>query len=88
MGAKPFLIDWGESISPAQTAPKGCSLVGLECHAPDTARAEALLRAVGLGRLGAGVEVKRCRGGPGHLVAELDTPKGRVQLGLPFEQVD
>ena len=89
-GPKPFLMDWGSSsVSPHQTAPRGCSLAALEIHTTDEhlARSVSLLSAMGLrgiqvrgdssdGESGASIQV---RGGVegdrrSYLVAWIDTP--------------
>jgi hypothetical protein len=94
LGARPFIIDWGERgeedvATPASTAPAGCTLARLTCYvpAPEVARANALLTSIGLE--GRGREVVVCseeQAPPGAgvpcMVADLDTPKGRVRLGL------
>ena len=93
-GPKPFVIDWGETTHPAKTAPKGCKLVGLECHGSDAPKLGKLLRStMGLQPLAppssaaegaAGAQVEFCgftRRTQGVLVAELETPKGRVKIG-------
>ena len=84
-GARPWLIDWGAAPSPATTSPAGCTLVGLTCYGPDAVvMGNVLLEAMGLQPLAAsGEEVKFVahRRVPGHIVAELETPKGRVRIG-------
>lgn len=93
-GPKPFLIDWGDStVSPHHKAPKGCRLECVEfCTASEeTAKAEKLLRTMGLRGLGtprhaAEGPVIEVRGGAesgrrGHLIAWLQTPLGKVSLG-------
>ena len=85
-GPRPWLIDWGGSAHPATTSPAGCSLVGLTCHGARASEMGALLRGrLGLLPLGAsGGAVDFVAGGDeagGYLVAELETPKGRVVVG-------
>jgi hypothetical protein len=72
-GLIPFLIEWGDSPHPAQTAPKGLELVGLHAEHPTPAVITQLLM-----RLGCALPVV-----PGHapaLIATLDTPRGRIEL--------
>ena len=69
----PFLIDWGTSPHPSETAPAGVRLVELRAEHPDPARMRAALAA-----LGAALEVDE--GAEPALIATLDTPRGRVVL--------
>jgi Glyoxalase-like domain len=69
----PFLIDWGRSPHPSESAPAGVRLVELRAEHPDPAAARAQLDALGLALpVGEGPEQA--------LVATLDTPEGRVVL--------
>ena len=43
----PFLIDWGESRHPSQTAAKGCQLVEFHGEHPDPESVMGMLEAVG-----------------------------------------
>ena len=72
-GIVPFFIDWGESPHPAETAPGGDVLVGLRGEHPDPTRIEEMLAAVGV------VLDVRAAATPA-LIAELDTPRGRIEL--------
>ena len=72
-GIVPFFIDWGESRHPADAAPGGATLVGLRAEHPDPEKVSEMLAAVGVA-----LEV-RAAAAPA-LVAELDTPRGRVEL--------
>ena len=72
-GIVPFFIDWGESPHPAGSAPGGATLVALRAEHPDPSRIDEMLAAVGVA-----LEV-RAAATPA-LVAELDTPRGRVEL--------
>jgi hypothetical protein len=69
----PFLIDWGSSPHPTETAPAGVRLVELRAEHPDPARMRAALAA-----LGATLEIDD--GPEPALIATLDTPRGRVVL--------
>jgi hypothetical protein len=69
----PFLIDWGSSPHPTETAPAGVRLVELRAEHPDPARMRAALAA-----LGAALEIDE--GPEPALIATLDTPRGRVVL--------
>lgn len=69
----PFLIDWGTSPHPSESAPAGVRLVDLRGEHPDPAAAREMLAA-----LGAPLPVDE--GPEPALVATLDTPRGRVIL--------
>ena len=69
----PFLIDWGESSHPAESAPGGIRLVDLRAEHPDPAATIKHLQNLGLA-----LEV--LRGPTPALIAALDTPLGRVEL--------
>lgn len=72
-GIVPFFIDWGESPHPADSAARGATLVGFHAEHPDPEKVSEMLAAVGIA-----LEV-RGAAAPA-LVAELDTPRGRVEL--------
>ena len=72
-GIVPFLIDWGETPHPGESAPQGVSLVELNAWHPEPA---AVLDK--LSRLGIGLQVGNAD--RARLVAILDTPAGRVEL--------
>ena len=67
----PFVIDWGETPSPARSLPSMGSLVELRISHPDRAT-RAVPEALDLGLM--------VRDGPLGLVAVVDTPKGRVEI--------
>jgi hypothetical protein len=69
----PFLIDWGGSPHPSETAPAGVRLVELRGEHPDPAAVREAL-----GALGATLTVDA--GPEPALVATLETPRGRVVL--------
>lgn len=72
-GAVPFLINWGESPHPAQSAPSGCTLQSLRvCH-PEPERIRRTLDSLSFT-----LSVERAP--IPALMAELETPKGRVVL--------
>lgn len=68
-GLLPFLIDWGTSPHPAESAPAGCTLLDLAIESPDP---EAVRGFPGLD----------CRVNLGQraIVANLSTPRGAVCL--------
>lgn len=69
----PFLIDWGSSPHPSESAPAGARLLELRAEHPDPAAARAQLEALGL--------ALRVESGPEQaLIATLETPRGRVEL--------
>lgn len=72
-GLVPFLIDWGQSPHPAETAPGGVHLLELRAEHPDPATIHAPLRELGL-------ELDVVMGAAPALIAILDTPRGRVEL--------
>lgn len=72
-GIVPFFIDWGESPHPSEAAAPGATLVGLRAEHPDPERVSEMLAAVGIA-----LDV-RAAATPA-LVAELDTPRGKVEL--------
>jgi Glyoxalase-like domain len=69
----PFVIDWLDAPHPAGDAPGGATLLGLSAVHPEP---DAVRQAVQALR----VTVRVDRGPAPALVAELDTPKGRVVL--------
>lgn len=72
-GIVPFFIDWGESPHPAGVAAGGATLVGLRAEHPDPEKVSEILAAVG-------IELDVRGAAAPALVAELDTPRGRVEL--------
>jgi glyoxalase-like protein len=72
-GIVPFFIDWGESPHPADAAARGATLVGLRAEHPEPEKVSEMLAAVGVA-----LDV-RAAAAPA-LVAELETPRGRVEL--------
>ena len=69
----PFLIDWGGSPHPSESAPGGVRLLELRAEHPDPAAALAPLAALD-------VALTVDEGPEPALVATLDTPRGRVVL--------
>jgi hypothetical protein len=72
-GLVPFLIDWGSSPHPADSAPRGVGLSALRAEHPNPAGVAALLRAIGL-------ELPVTKGPRSALIAVLATPRGLVEL--------
>lgn len=72
-GLVPFVIDWGQTPSPAASAPAGCSLVSLRAEYPDPGALEAAYAALGL-------NVPIDETATARLTAVLDTPHGLVEL--------
>jgi len=72
-GVVPFFIDWGDSPHPAQTAPRGASLVAFRLEHPDVAEVQRMLTALDL-------DVPVTRGNHPALVATIEGPRGRVEL--------
>ena len=72
-GALPFLMDWGETPHPSHTAPRAGSLAELTIQHPRPDRVRA-----GLAALGSPHEVRQAEAIA--LIAEIETPGGRVTL--------
>ena len=72
-GIVPFIIDWGNSLHPALSAPKGATLVSLRAEHPDVRPVSEML-----GQLGLDLPVKR--GQSPALIAVIEGPRGRVEL--------
>ncbi|MEX0783399.1 MAG: VOC family protein [Dehalococcoidia bacterium] len=72
-GLVPFLIDWGDTPHPSATSAKGCRLITFRAEHPRPAAVLPLLEAIG--------ERLEVREGPhARLVAEVASPRGRVEL--------
>jgi hypothetical protein len=69
----PFLIDWGQSPHPSDSAPKGVELEKLSLEHPQPERVRLILRA-----LACPVEVRGAA--VPAIVAELRTPLGKLVL--------
>ena len=72
-GIVPFLIDWGDSPHPAQTAAQGLELTELRAEHPDAARVQQLLDKLG-------VELAVSRGPAPALIATLQSKRGQLEL--------
>jgi len=72
-GVVPFFIDWGKSPHPAKTAPPGARLVRLHAEHPDPNPVRQDLETLIL-------DLPITQGAEAALVAEIDCPKGRVEL--------
>jgi hypothetical protein len=72
-GLVPFLIDWGRSRHPAQSAPAGARLVELWAEHPDPPAIRASLRVLGF-------QLPILYGTTPALIAVLDSPNGKVEL--------
>jgi Glyoxalase-like domain len=72
-GLVPFLIDWGQSRHPSQTAPGDVELVDLWGEHPEPSTILEMLRHLGL-------ELRVIPGAVPALIAQFDTPRGRVEL--------
>lgn len=72
-GVVPFIIDWGSTPHPAQTASRGATLVSLRAEHPDAAHVARMLRAIG-------VDLPITQAPRPALIATIDSPKGRVEL--------
>ncbi len=70
----PFLIDWGATTHPSTDSVKGLRLVALHAEHPEPVEALRCITA-----LGTALDV--APGPAPRLIAEIDTPRGRVTLG-------
>lgn len=72
-GVIPFLIDWGSTVHPASTAPRGPALLSLRAEHPEPPRVERTASALGL-------ELPVTRSVEPRLIARLRTERGDVDL--------
>ncbi len=72
-GIVPFLIDWGQTDHPSESAAQGCRLVSFTAEHPDPPRVRALLEAVE-------VELRVEEGPHASLLARIATPHGAKEL--------
>lgn len=72
-GAVPFLIDWGNSSHPAETAPRGGSLAGFSIESPDALELDRIFNAME-------TEVDVRPQTQLRFVATIKTPDGPVEL--------
>jgi hypothetical protein len=72
-GVLPFLIDWRGAPHPSASTPTGCRLVSLVALSPDPEPLRRLYAALG-------IAVPVASGLREELVAELETPRGRLVL--------
>ncbi|MFC7404601.1 VOC family protein [Georgenia alba] len=71
-GVVPFLIDWGETVTPARTIGPRLTLASLSATHPDPERIGAVLAAIGVD-----LEVRE---GPGRLSLTIEGPAGQMSL--------
>ena len=72
-GLVPFLIDWGESRHPSQTAAKGCQLVEFHGEHPDPESVMGMLEAVG-------EPINVTLAAAPAMIATIQGPKGQIEL--------
>ncbi len=72
-GLVPFLIDWGSTPHPSETAPRGCSLLSLRGEHPQPGLVKPLLQALE-------VDLDVAKGRAPALIATLQTPNGEIDL--------
>ena len=79
-GIVPFLIAWGDGGAslPPTTTPQGCRLVELKAMHPDPASVLPSLEALD-------ITMQVVVGPVAQIVAVLDTPKGRVEVGQTMD---
>jgi hypothetical protein len=81
-GAAPMMIQWHGGTAVTGLADAGCVLRGFRvCH-PEASRAAALLRSIGCDDPRVAVDPLPAGARP-YLLADIDTPGGRKQLGGP-----
>lgn len=79
-GVAPILIEWQSTEHPAAGLPDyGCSLHSLELRHPQPDRVRALLASLSVAMDEHGLHVRH--GETPALIAQIDTPRGRRQLG-------
>ena len=72
-GLLPIILDWGESIHPAQDAPAGCHLERFRIESPDAAELQRIFKTLCLEVSVEPAEIPR-------MVARITTPRGEVEL--------
>jgi hypothetical protein len=72
-GLIPFLIDWGTTVHPASTAPRGPSLVSLRAEHPEPHRVERAESVLGF-------DLPVTHGFQASLIARLGTERGEIDL--------
>lgn len=72
-GAIPFLMDWGKTPSPAETAPRGCAIMNLEISHPDVDQINITMAALGL-------DIRATKAKAFSMRALLQTPKREIRL--------
>lgn len=72
-GLVPFFIDWGETPSPAVTAPRGARLISLRAVHPDPGAIRPVLDAMG-------VSLAVATAPAPELIAVIEGPRGRIEL--------
>jgi hypothetical protein len=72
-GVIPFFINWGDTPHPAGTAASGATLTGFRVEHPDSAFVRGIFDTLGL-------SIAVTDGTEPLLIAEIDTPNGRLDL--------
>lgn len=72
-GIVPFLIDWGSTPHPSESAPSGCALLDLRAEHP---RPEEVAKP--LAALGIEMRIDSCRAPA--LIATIQSPRGSIEL--------
>lgn len=78
-GARPWIIDWGDNIRPAESAPKGCELVSLAHTGPSVEQMGDILTGK-MGLLTASTFVNDESMKQPKIIATIRTPKGIVKI--------
>ena len=72
-GIVPFFIDWGRTPSPAVTAASGCRLSSLRAESREAVEVQRVLELLR-------IEIPVVQGPANSLIAEIETPKGLMEL--------
>jgi hypothetical protein len=72
-GVIPFFIEWGTTVHPASTAPRGPELLSLRAEHPEPRRVERAMSVLG-------IELPVTRAPQPRLIARLRTERGDVDL--------
>ena len=72
-GLLPIILDWGESVHPAQDAPAGCHLESFHLQSPDAAELKRIFQTLF-------VEVQVEPAVKPRMLAHITTPRGDVEL--------
>lgn len=72
-GFLPLVLDWGDSIHPAQNTPSGCHLESFHLESPQPAELTSVFRTLG-------IDVRVDRAETSRMLARIASPRGEVEL--------